>query len=521
MQGIRVESVSLGQGQGPIAQRWIDAGAEEGFWVVLQNCHLAKSFLPQLELICEQQLVEGKVNRNFRLWLTSYPSPIFPISILENGVKMTNEAPKGLRAGLMRTYTSDPISSSDFFAGCAKDAAFRKMLFGLALFHSIVQERRKFGPIGWNIPYEFNENDLRISVRQLRMFLDEYPEIPFATLAYTCGECNYGGKVTDAHDRHTLMTVLSTYYTEPLVSDPQYRFSPSGVYYAPHNADYQGYLEYIKGLPLLSHPEVFGLHENADITKDLQETGVLLDGLASTQSRVGGAAGGKSMEETIGEVSECVCVCVSHICFTHCSPRHCMRMVWQCCMPSHAYMFVSHLTHMFVHVCVCVGVTPVSTMQVAEDILQRLPANFDLEATEMRYPQDYYNSMNTVLVQELGRFNGLLNVIRNSLLNLGKAVKGLALMSSDLDAVGKALFNGKVPAMWLKKSFPSLKPLGSYIKEVLERVAFYKVCVCVSVCVCARNLDQGAGAPVRIRQDSSSCMQPVRYRRDWALLAVC
>lgn len=65
-------------------------------------------------------------------------------------------------------------------------------------------------------------------------------------------------------------------------------------------------------------------------------------------------------------------------------------------------------------------------------------------------------------------------MVRTSLKNLGKAVKGLALMSGELDAVGRSLFDGKVPALWLKKSFPSLKPLGAYVKEVLERVAFFQ-----------------------------------------------
>lgn len=62
-----------------------------------------------------------------------------------------------------------------------------------------------------------------------------------------------------------------------------------------------------------------------------------------------------------------------------------------------------------------------------------------------------------VLLQEVQRVNSLLSVVRSSLTDLGKAVRGLALMSADLDAVGKALFDGKVPAMWLKKFFPSLK----------------------------------------------------------------
>lgn len=67
--------------------------------------------------------------------------------------------------------------------------------------------------------------------------------------------------------------------------------------------------------------------------------------------------------------------------------------------------------------------------------------------------------------------------IRRSLQNLVQAMKGLALMSSELDAVGTALFNGKVPDLWLKKSFPSLKPLGAYIKEVQDRIQFFQLWV--------------------------------------------
>ena len=76
----------------------------------------------------------------------------------------------------------DPIVDPDFFNTTFEDEAlgpiFHKFIFSLSFFHAIIQERREFGALGWNNPYEFNESDLKISVKQLQIFLDIYDEIP-------------------------------------------------------------------------------------------------------------------------------------------------------------------------------------------------------------------------------------------------------------------------------------------------------------------------------------------------------
>ena len=105
--GSRLDYISLGQGQGPKAERLIKEGKEQGRWVLLMNCHLYVSWLTQLEKEVED-IDPQKTDPNFRLWLTSMPSAKFPVSVLQNGVKMTNEPPAGLRANLRTAYAAMP-----------------------------------------------------------------------------------------------------------------------------------------------------------------------------------------------------------------------------------------------------------------------------------------------------------------------------------------------------------------------------------------------------------------------------
>ena len=92
----------------------------------------------------------------YRLWLTSMPSRTFPVPVLQSGIKITNEPPKGLKANLKGTFNE---VTEDDYESCTKPREYKKLLFALAYFHAVILERRKYGAIGWNIPYEWMNSD--------------------------------------------------------------------------------------------------------------------------------------------------------------------------------------------------------------------------------------------------------------------------------------------------------------------------------------------------------------------------
>jgi dynein heavy chain len=410
--------ISLGQGQGPKAIKMVDEGCKQGTWVLLQNCHLYKTFMPTLEKMCEGFEESNVIHKDFRLFLTSMPAAYFPVPVLQNGIKLTIEPPKGLRANVIRSFqaeTDENMSSS------SKEFEWRRLQFGLKFFHAVIQERRKFGPLGWNIRYEFNDSDLETSTTITQNMLELDGAIPWDTLLFVIGHINYGGRVTDDLDRRCLLAILEKYVTPDILAE-DYKFSASGTYKCPPNsntATVDEFREFVANFPLTEEPEVFGMHDNANIVYMSQEAEKVLNVVLSIQPRESGGGEGKGPEEIVSELAQ---------------------------------LQESRLP-------------PLLTEENAH------PSSFALsEETGLMI------SLGTCLTQEYGRFNLLLLRMAKTIREVQKAIKGIIVMTGDLDAMFNSLLNNQVPEIWTKggTGYPSLKPLSSWFEDMILRVDFFR-----------------------------------------------
>jgi len=223
-----------------------------------------KLFERQLEIVHE----EG-CHDDFRVFLSSEPPPlplqeIIPESILQNSIKIANEAPQDLKANLLRALSKFPQEEFDK-AKSHKFTEYKALLFGLCMFHSLILGRRKFGSQGWSKHYNFNDGDLRICGNVLHNYLTKYDKVPYEDLRYIYGEIMYGGHITDEWDRRTNASYLEVLIRPEILLQMQLTCAPGFKSPDPIKFERESYRKYIEEKLPTEQPLMFGLHANAEI----------------------------------------------------------------------------------------------------------------------------------------------------------------------------------------------------------------------------------------------------------------
>jgi dynein heavy chain len=288
---------------------------------------------------------------------------------------------------------------------------WRQMLFVMCYMHSVVQERRKFGPIGWNIRYEFNQSDLSACVQFLQNHLLEMDAKKLAsptwpTVTYMISSIQYGGRITDGFDELLMDTYASKYFNAGALAKGL-EIYPG--YVVPDTADINEFRAAIERLPAQESPEIFGLHPNADLTFRTLAVADLVETVISTMPKSGGGGGGQTPEEIVDKI--------------------------------------------------------------CEDLLGKVPEAFVTEITKdalRKLPGGPTQPLTVHLRQEIDRLNIIITLATKTLKNLRLAVAGTIALAGDLVEALEKLFNASIPTAWLRWSWESAT-IGTWFQGLLQR----------------------------------------------------
>ncbi|XP_018048480.1 PREDICTED: dynein heavy chain 8, axonemal [Atta colombica] len=393
-------SISMGQGQEVHARRLLNSAKTEGFWALCQNCHLGLEYMTELiNFLLEMEAPHP----DFRIWITTEPHKDFPVSLLQMSIKYTYEPPHGVRASLLATYSS---VTQEILDQCdAKQ--YIPLVYTVSFLHTIVQERRKFGPLGWNIPYEFNSSDWLASCMFINNHLNDYDPkrgINWQSVRYMIGEVQYGGRITDDYDKRLLNTFAKLWFTEALFAEDFVFYKSYPLLVLKQVSDY---LKTIDAMSLMDPPQVYGLHPNADITYQSNTTQIVLDTIMSVQPKEAGIVGVETREVVV--------------------------------------------------------------VRQAKEMLEKVPQLYDMfEVKERLHAMDHTAPMNIFLKQEIDRIQVVIKLIRIMLKDLLLAIEGVIIMSEELRDVLDNIYDARIPKIWKARSWESAS-LGFWFTELLER----------------------------------------------------
>jgi dynein heavy chain len=415
MKGKNYHNISLGQGQEKIAEAKLDVAHKEGHWVLLQNLHLMPTWLGQLEKKLATFQAE-KSHKDFRLFVTSDPSRRIPSSILQRSTKLTNEPPSGVKANLKRSFATFVKDEFDIM-----ENRQRSVLFGLAYFHSIMVERKKFGASGFNMVYHFGVGDLKASATVLGNYLDSgASKVPWEDLRYIIGEIIYGGHIVNDVDRTLCMAYLEFFMKDELFEEMEMipftthsknndDDTPSVSFKAPLPLTYDNYLQYIDSAFHGDSPLPFGLHPNTEMGFRQVSSEKLFEDIVNLQPRTSSDSGAGA-KQSLAE-------------------------------------------------------------RVTQDILENFGGSqFDEDAV-VGYLSEDPTPFQVVWLQECRAMNILLNEMMRSLGELELGFRGDLVMSDAMDRLMVSLYNDKVPTTWKNVSYPSNRGLGSWVTDLQLRIS--------------------------------------------------
>ena len=504
-QGVPLECLAMGRGQSAQAERAIRDSVTSGAWVYLANVHLVPDWLPELERLCATLMphrtagaddtgADGassaaasggaamggkrgrKMNSRFRLWMSSDPTPDFPIGLLQNSTKVTTEPPRGMRANMQRLYaglTEEELNRP------RRAERYKRILFSVAWMHATCVERHRFSSLGWNTPYDFAQSDFAVSQHVLESYLEDHDDIPWEAIRYLVGQANYGGRVTDAVDRR-LLNVLSSQALNETVLQPRHALSAvSERYCIPEDGDLRDYLREINRMPGYDEelPEVLGQHANAQLAAQRNEAGELLSDLLALSSAEAGV--GLTRDEVMTTL-------VQHLSEHLPAPVDLAHTVYAALANGAAFgQGVDTVSAMFgAAAAAATGGAPAGGSAASGPAAGGNAGGNNAGAGGRRSSTQYASlaavdsgvlsreerPLSTVLVQEVGRYNRLIALLSDSLENLSRALEGRIVMSSALETVADALFAGRVPKAW-SVAYPSVLPLASWMRDLGRRVA--------------------------------------------------
>ncbi|OHT01787.1 Dynein heavy chain family protein [Tritrichomonas foetus] len=406
----KLSILSLGQGRGPAASKLIKKAKLSGHWVFLQNCHLCPSFLPALEQkIQKMSRNQNKISNQFRLILSSMPTDVFPVSILRNSVKVTSEPPSGIQPNVQLLLNT---ISSEQWESCSKIKPWKKLLFGIALFHATIQERKRYGALGFNKTYEWNTSDFSIATKILHAYLTQNDQTPWDALRQMIGDVVYGGRVTDDWDRRCMNAILDRFLCPRVLNDGIY-FDYDKKYPQINVCSYEQIFEQVQKFPIEDSPSIFGFHPVALNAIQLFQSNQIVNWIIGVQPNESSGSAAQKDDDTV--------------------------------------------------------------LVTAEELGSQLPREIitkNANPTLFEEHGDRPNSLTVVLMQEVERYNKLISVIQGSLTAVSQAIRGEVVMSIDILEVYRSLLNKQVPKAWSEVAYPSVKPLASWFKDLLERIEF-------------------------------------------------